>query len=266
MVGEFFHCGVVVALNATVTTTTTVVGIIVQPWYQTYLPHTIGVLGTLLGIWIGQYVGSMRARNERLYESIYRPLLDQIGAVSDKIDKGLDLDLKGIEAIRQQGLFRLLEEKERTAVEKAYRRMQLYSRAYQSATACGREIIKHEMKRQFVGDSTCANLLKQLTQGYWPTYRFLVGDTSREWISLLDSLIQKKSPYDILAETAIISVTQNYDCIIGNDEIPEQKAKALSESALKAAEESGDFKWLWSVTKQLVEDINSLIQRLERHV
>ena len=255
-----------VALNITITNTTTVIGIALQPWYEAYIPQLISVFGTLVGLVAGHRLGSVRARNERLYEGIYKPLQAQIGAVVDEVERGLDLDLGPIKVIQRDPLFLFLKEKERIAVDRVYRRMGLYSWAYQSAVAAGQDIIKDEMKRQFLGDIKYANLIKQVAQGRLPTYRFLVGGKSREQISLLDSLVQKKSPCSVLGVTAIISTGRNYDCILGSDEIPEHKAKTLSESVLKTAEENGHFKLLWSARRQLVEDINSLVGMLKRHI
>lgn len=264
--GSCLVVGLGVALNVTITTTATVVGINLQPWYTTYLPSIVGMVGALLGVYVGHHLGSVRARNERLYEGIYRPLLGQIGLIREEIEKGLDPNLRGIEQIRRDGLFFFLKEKEKFTIEKVYRWTQVYSQAYHSAVARGRDIIDSEMKRQFLGDNLYADLAKQLTQGRLPTYRLLVGDRSRAEIGLLDSLVQKKNPYDALGDIAIISATRSYDCIIGSDTIPENKAKAISESALKVVEEDIDFKWLWSLRKRLVEDTNSLIGMLKRYV
>ena len=75
----------------------------VDPGIITGIAATL--IGTIVGAFLTYTLSKTQRRNERLIEGIYRPLLGQLGQVLERIQDADSPDLKGLDAVRQDGMY-----------------------------------------------------------------------------------------------------------------------------------------------------------------
>jgi len=224
----------------------------------------LGIIGTLVGVLVGAvltYFVSLRVRKkERLVEGIYRPLLGQIGQISEKIENGEMPDLSGFEKIMQDGMYFIINEEIRQETNRMHQRLKLYKNAYDGSTPYIDEIIREEVEK----------VLPQLEDperyrggGYDVNYRAFIIHQFMGSQSLRDSVRVDKTPVEVLREMRLVS-DSDIDSNIGGVSVERRFADAIAESVLERARVHVLIMFEKSFRQVVVRELRDLIEMLKK--
>lgn len=245
-------------MNVTTTITTATI-----PVQEPTVMQILQLVIPIVAVFLAYCIGRRTARNERLFEDIYRPLMGQLGVIRDSLQNGVLPNTSLLMEITLDGLYFSKHFKEKDQVDNLQKWIDAYIEAYYDAKPAGTGIIQHAMEMHLLKDP---KLPKYLSGGDL-LYRSKTGGhvIPGRHIKLSDSLVIGEHPYEFLNKKGVFILSEN-ECTVGVDRIDPQIAGKIAESALQESQKDKDFKWLWYVRDEVVKGIASLIKMLEKHV
>ena len=111
------------------------------------------LIGAIIGASLSYALTKALRKNERIIEGIYRPLLGQLGQVLERVQDADSLDLKGLDDVRQDGMYFAMDERLREMTNQVYEEIKGYKDRYEASSSHALAIV-----RELVQESASKNL------------------------------------------------------------------------------------------------------------
>jgi hypothetical protein len=216
------------------------------------------ILGGLFGAVLTHLLSKTRARNERLIEGIYRPLLGQLGKVLERIRDADSLDLEDLDAVRRGGMYFVMEEGMRKMVDQVYEEIKEYKDRRDASSSRAQAIVR-EVVQNFV---PAQDLDKYRSGGFEVSYRGFIDHAFMGTVNLQSCLIVGKTPVEWIIQKRPLLKESNIGCNIGGWSVERPLADEISRSALQRAEMDQSIKEARSQRQLVLRDLQDLINTL----
>jgi hypothetical protein len=232
----------------------------VDPGIITGIAATL--IGTIAGAFLTYTLSKTQRRNERLIEGIYRPLLGQLGQVLERIQDADSPDLKGLDAVRQDGMYFVMNETLKKMTRQAYDEIKGYKDRYGASSSRARAIVR-ELVQNFV---PAEDLDKYRSGGSEVTYRGFIDHAAMGSVTLQSCLLIGKTPVEWLIEKSSLLRESHIDCNISGHSVGRHLADEISDSALQRADLDPLIRDTRSQRQLVLRDLEDLIKTLSAKI
>jgi len=222
----------------------------------------VALLGAAFGAVLGHIFSKTRARNERLIEGIYRPLLGQLGLLLEKVQDVENLDLMGLEGVRRNGMFFAMDESLRKMTSQVYKEIKEYKDRYDASNARAQAMVR-EAIQNFAPTQDLGNYR---SGGFEVTYRGFIDHAFMGMVDLRSCLLVGKTPVERMIQNRPLLKESNIDCCISGYKVERHLADEISKWALQRAEMDQSIKDARSQRQLVLRDLHDLINAVSSKI
>lgn len=222
----------------------------------------VALLGALFGAVLTHLLSKTRARNERLIEGIYRPFLGQLGKVLEKIQDADTLDLKGLDIVRQDGMYFVMEEALKKMANQVYEEIKGYNDRHDASSSRAQAIVREAVQNFLPAQDQD----KYRSGGFEVTYRGFIDHAFMGTVALHSCLLIGKTPVECLVEKRPLLKESNIDCNISGCKVERYLADEVSRSALARANLDPVIQDARSQRQLVLGDLEDLIKTLSARI